>query len=182
MDQTTLLYIMTAFVIISAIALCIQAGMLAGMYKSTKALQKSIQPLIPKVEALVPKVEAILPKVEGLVDSTKATIDQSRKQIADITARTNEILDSTKHQLSMVEEVVSDATARAKVHLERIDMVVDDTVNRAHETIATLHGGVMRPLKEINGIAAGLRTALMFLSRSNRPSVDRATTDEEMFI
>ena len=168
MDQTTLLYVMTAFVIISAIALCIQAGMLAAMYKTTKALQQSIQPLVPKVESLV--------------DSATTTIEQSRQQIAEITERTNDILDSTKRQLAMVEEVVTDATARAKVQLERVEMVLDDTVSRAHETIATLHGGVMRPLREINGIAAGLRTALAFLARGNRPSVDRVTTDEEMFI
>src|SRR5689334_10338266 len=82
MDQTTLLYVMTAFVIISAIALCIQAGMLAAMYKTTKAMQQSVQPL--------------LPKVESLVDSAKTTIDQSKTQIAEITSRANEILDSTK--------------------------------------------------------------------------------------
>jgi ABC-type transporter Mla subunit MlaD len=168
MDQTTLLYVMTAFVIISAIALCIQAGMLAAMYKTTKAMQQSIQPLVPKVESLV--------------DSATTTLEQSKQQIAEITERTNDILDSTKRQLAMVEEVVTDATARAKVQLERVEMVLDDTVSRAHETIATLHGGVMRPLREINGIAAGLRTALAFLARGNRPSVDRVTTDEEMFI
>ena len=168
MDQTTLLYVMTAFVIISAIALCIQAGMLAAMYKTTKAMQQSIQPLVPKVESLV--------------DSATTTLEQSKQQIAEITQRTNDILDSTKRQLAMVEEVVSDATARAKVQLERVEMVLDDTVSRAHETIATLHGGVMRPLREINGIAVGLRAALNFLARGNRPSVDRVTTDEEMFI
>jgi len=168
MDQTTLLYVMTAFVIISAIALCIQAGMLAAMYKTTKAMQQSIQPLVPKVESLV--------------DSAKITIEQSRQQISEVTERTNDILDSTKRQLAMVEEVVTDATARAKVQLERVEMVLDDTVSRAHETIATLHGGLMRPLRQINGIAAGLRTALAFLARGERPSVDRVTTDEEMFI
>jgi len=168
MDQTTLLYVMTAFVIISAIALCIQAGMLFAMFKTTKAMQQSIQPLVPKVESLV--------------DSAKTTIEESRNQIAEITERTNDILDSTKRQLAMVEEVVTDATSRAKVQLERVEMVLDDSISRAHETIATLHGGILRPLREINGIAAGLRTALAFLARGNRPSVDRVTTDEEMFI
>ena len=88
MDQTTLLYVMTAFVIISAIALCIQAGMLAALYKKTKSLQEKIEPLVPKVDALV--------------ESTKTTIDQTRKQILEITTRTNEILESTKEQLAIV--------------------------------------------------------------------------------
>ena len=168
MDQTILLYVMTAFVIIAAIALCIQAGMLAAMYRTTKALQADIQPL--------------LPKVESLVDTTKSTVEQSRKQVIEIVTRANEIMDSTKRQLTMVEGVVSDATSRAKVQLERVELVLDDTLGRAHETVATVHDGIMRPLREINGIAIGLKTALAFLTRGNRPSVDQATSDEEMFI
>ncbi len=168
MDANALIYVMTAFVIIAAIALCIQAGMLAAMYKTTKAMQAQIQPL--------------LPKVESLVDTTKTTVEQSRKQIVEITAHANEILNSTKRQLAMVEDVVSDASARAKVQLERVELVLDDTLNRAHETVATVHDGIMRPLREINGIAAGIKTALAFLARGNRPSVDQATSDEEMFI
>ena len=101
MDPNALLYVMTAFVIIAAIALCIQAGMLTAMYRTTKSMQSQIQPL--------------LPKVESLVDTTKTTVEQSRRQIVEVTTRANEILDSTKRQLAMVEDVVSDASARAKV-------------------------------------------------------------------
>ncbi|MDP9170659.1 MAG: hypothetical protein M3N54_08585 [Acidobacteriota bacterium] len=175
MDQTTLLYVMTAFVIISAIALCIQAGMLVALSKTAKSMQATAKSLHDKISPLVPKVES-------LVTTTQATVEQSRRQIVEITTKANEILDSTKHQLAMVEEVVSDATSRAKVQMERVELVLDDTVSRAHETVATIHGGIMRPLREINGVAAGIRTALGFLARSTRPSVDRATSDEEMFI
>jgi len=168
MDQMTLLYVMTAFVIIAAIALCIQAGMLMGMYKTTKSLQADIKPL--------------LPKVESLVETTRTTVEQSRKQIVDVTTTANEILASAKEQMSKVEDVVNDATSRAKVQLERVELVLDDTLSRAHETVATVHDGIMRPLREVNGIAVGIKTALAYLSRGNRPNVDQATSDEEMFI
>jgi hypothetical protein len=175
MSETTLLYVMTAFVIISAIALCIQAGMLAGLYKTTKALQEKINPLVPKVESLV--------------ETVNSTVKQSGQQITDITIRANaimessqDILESTKRQLAIVEEVVGDAASRAKVQMERVELVLDDTLSRAHETVAVVHDGIMRPLREVNGIAAGVRAALGALARGNRPTVDRATSDEEMFI
>jgi methyl-accepting chemotaxis protein len=175
MDQMTLLYVMTAFVIIAAIALCIQAGMLMGMYKTTKSLQADIKPL--------------LPKVESLVETTKTTVEQSRKQIVEVTTSANEILASAseilasaKQQVAKVEDVVTDATSRAKVQLERVELVLDDTLSRAHETVATVHDGIMRPLREVNGIAVGIKTALAYLARGDRPSVDQATSDEEMFI
>jgi ABC-type transporter Mla subunit MlaD len=175
MNETTLLYVMTGFVIISAIALCIQAGMLAGIYKTTKALQEKIDPLVPKVESL-------LPKVESLVAKATSTIEQSGKQITEITTRTNDILDSTKRQLAIMEDVVGDAAVRAKVQMERVELVLDDTLSRAHETVAAVHDGIMRPLREVNGIAVGIRAAVGAMARGNRPTVDRATSDEEMFI
>jgi len=94
----------------------------------------------------------------------------------------NDIMDSARNQIAMVEEVVNEATARAKVQMERIELVLDDTINRAHETVATVHNGIMRPLQELNGIAVGVKAALAFLARNNRPSVAQATSDEEMFI
>lgn len=175
MNDTTLLYVMAAFVIISAIALCIQASMLAGIYKTTKALQQAITPLLPKVESLVEK--------------TSATVEQSGRQITTITTLANEILesskdilDSTKRQVAIVEDLVGDAAVRAKVQMDRAELVLDDTLSRAHETVAVFHNGVMRPLREINGLAAGIRAALGALARGNRPTPDRATSDEEMFI
>jgi ElaB/YqjD/DUF883 family membrane-anchored ribosome-binding protein len=168
MDPNTLLYVMLAFVIVSAAALCIQAGMLVAVNKQVKALHEKIVPLVPQVESLV--------------ESTKATVELSRKQIAEITTRANDILDSTRNQLQMVEEVVSDVTARARVQMDRVELVLDDTLSRAHETVALIHNGILRPLREINGITAGIRAALAFLSRGNRPSVAQATSDEEMFI
>ena len=168
MNQTTLLYVMAAFVIVSAIALCIQAGMLAGVYKTVKAMQQTINPLVPKVESLV--------------ERATSTVEQSSKQITEVTTRANEILDSTKRQLAIVEDVVGDAAVRAKVQMERVELVLDDTLSRAHETVAVFHDGIMRPLREVSGIAAGIRAALAAMARGNRPSVDQATSDEEMFI
>jgi hypothetical protein len=42
---------------------------------------------------------------------------------------------------------------------------------------------VMRPVREVNGIAAGISAAVSTLVRGHRKSsVDEATQDEEMFI
>jgi hypothetical protein len=171
MNETTLLYVMAAFVIISAIALCIQAGMLAGMYKTTKALQQAINPLLPKVESLVEKTNVTVEQINEITTRANEIVESSK-----------DILDSAKRQLAIVEDVVSDAAVRAKVQLERVELVLDDTLSRAHETVAVFHDGVMRPLREINGLAVGIRAALVALARGNRPNVDQATSDEEMFI
>ena len=96
-------------------------------------------------------------------------MEQSGRQITEITTRANDILDSTKRQLAIVEDVVGDAAARAKVQMERVELVMDDTLSRAHETVAVVHDGIMRPLRELNGIAAGVRAALGSLARGIVP-------------
>lgn len=168
MDQQTLLYVMAGFVIVAALALIVQAGLLFGIYRSTRAAQE--------------KVTALMPKVESLLDISQRAIEQSKQQIVEITTKANEVLDSAKVQVARVEEVLIDASARAKVQLDRAEMVLDDTMSRAHETVAAFQGGIMRPLRELNGVAAALRTAFQTLVRGTRPSVAQATQDDEMFI
>jgi len=166
MDQN-LLIIIAVFVFVAAIALCVQAGLLFGIYRSAKALEEKTTPLIPKVDALV--------------ESSRVAVEDSRKQIHEITIKTNDILDVTRKQLARVDDVLEDAAGRARVQLDRAEMVLDDTMHRAHETVALVHSGIMKPLREIQGVSAGLKAALNFLMRGRNGGVP-ATADEEMFI
>ena len=167
MDQQTLLTVMTVFVCISAIALLIQMGMLIGIYKATRGMQESVQRLLPKIEALI--------------DTSRQTIDDSRRQILDITSKTSDILETARKQMVRIDGILEDATARAHIQLERAELVLDDAMERAHDTVALVHTGIMKPLREIQGVAAGIRTVIQFLMRG-RPTPTHATSDEEMFI
>jgi flagellar biosynthesis protein FliQ len=166
MDQN-LLIIIAVFVFVAAIALCIQAGLLFGIYRSARTLEEKTMPLIPKIDALV--------------ESSRVTLDDSRKRIHDLTVKTNDILDVTRKQLARVDEVLEDAAGRARVQLDRAEMVLDDTMHRAHQTVTMVHTGIMKPLREIQGVSAGLRAALNYLMRGRNGPV-HATADEEMFI
>ncbi len=168
MDQQTLIILMTIFVGLAAIAMLVQAAMLIGIYRISKATQE--------------KVVALLPRVESLVESTRETVDENRKQILEITTHANAILESARKQLAKVEEMVTDATSRARVQMDRMELVLDDTMTRAQETVTAVQESVMWPVRELHGIAAGVRAALDFLVRGSRPSVAQATSDEEMFI
>lgn len=168
MDPNMLLWVMTAFVIISAVALIVQMAVMVGMYKATRAAQS--------------RISLMVPKVENLVDTSQKAIEQGRIQIQELTGKTNEILDSAKLQMQRVDGLMGDVTLRARTQLDKAEFVIDDTLSKAHQTVGLVHSGVLRPLREIQGIAVGVKTALNFLSKGNRPSVAQATQDEEMFI
>jgi len=167
MDQQTLLTVMTAFVCVAAAAMLIQAGLLFGIYKSARGLQENVQRLMPKID--------------GLLETSRRTIEDSRKQIADITAKTSEILDITHKQVQRVDEILEDAASRARVQLDRAEMVLDDAMGRAQRTVAIVEGGIVKPLLQIQGVAAGIKTAITFLIRGRFNPAD-AHADEEMFI
>lgn len=167
MDEHTLLATMTAFVIIAAIALIIQAGFLFGIWKASRGMQLN--------------VTRLMPKIESLIDTSRQTIEDSRKQIADITTKASDILEITRVQVHRVDEILEDAAARAKVQMDRAELVLDDAMVRAQRTVALVEGGIVKPLREIQGVAAGIRTAFLFLMKG-RPNPSRATSDEEMFI
>lgn len=168
MDERTLLIVLIIFVALAAIAMLIQAGTLLGLFLVARKLQEKVMPIIPEVE-----------KIVGV---TRRTVEGVEKHIDKIGESSNAILDTTKQQLAKVDELLSDATTRAKVQMERAEMVLDDTMARVQDTVSYVQSGVVRPVREVYGVWAGIRTALAHIGRGGRPTVDHATADEEMFI
>ena len=124
----------------------------------------------------------MMPEVQAIVGVTRRTAEQVEKHVDHIGTSSEAILELTKKQLVKVDELVSDASTRAKVQMERAEMVLDDSMTRVQETVAILQSGVMRPIREIHGVLAGIRAAVAYLGRAGRPTVDHVTSDEEMFI
>ena len=165
MDQNTLLVV---FVAVAAIALLGQAIALLGLLLIARDIRQ--------------KTMAMWPQIEDIVAVSKRSVDRIETHITRIGATSVAILDVTKQQLVKVDELLSDASTRARVQMERAEMVLDDTMTRVQETVSIVQRGVLRPVREVHGILSGLRTALAHLSRGGRPTVDHATSDEEMFI
>jgi hypothetical protein len=165
MDQNTLL---TVFVAIAAIALLGQAVALIGLLLVARGIRT--------------KVFGLWPEIESIVAISKRSADRIEYHVAKIGSTSVAILDVTKQQLVKVDELLTDASTRAKVQMERAEMVLDDTMTRVQETVGIVQRGVLRPVREVHGLLSGIRTALAHLTRGRRPTVDHATSDEEMFI
>ncbi len=146
----------------------IQAGTLLGLFIVARRIQE--------------KVSVLTGPITGIIDTSKRTLQMVEGHIDRIGKSSNAILDTTKQQLTKVDELITDASTRAKVQMERAEMVLDDTMGRVQHTVSFVQSGVVRPVREVQGIVTGIRTALTHLGRGGRPTVDHATADEEMFI
>jgi hypothetical protein len=168
MDDHTLLIILTVLVAIVAVSFLAQAIALVGVLFVARDVRT--------------KIMSVWPQIESIIGTSRRTFDLAEKQIASIGASGVAILEVTKQQLAKVDELLSDASTRAKVQMERAEMVMDDTMTKVQETVTVVQRGVLRPVREVHGILAGVRMAIAHLTRGSRPTVDHATSDEEMFI
>ena len=166
--DSTLLIILTIFVALTTLAMVVQAVAMLGLARAAKQAQN--------------KVDTLLPEVVKVMDAAQTAITQTGKFVNEASIRTTDILDATKLQLAKVDEAFKDASARAKVQLDRAELVLDDAMNRTQHTVAAVQRGVISPIREVYGVLLGMRAAITHLGRGNRPTVDHATADEEMFI
>jgi hypothetical protein len=161
-------YLMVVSVGVAAIALAAQAVALLMMAKNIKQFRAQF--------------EEVRPKAIQVLDSANETLVESRMQLTEITTKTNKILDTTVDQAERTDVFLTEAMERARVQLDRVELVLDDSISRVHETVMLLNNGVLRPVRQVSGIVTGIRTALDYFTRGGRPNVSQATSDEEMFI
>ncbi len=170
-----LLLAMQWAVIVAAAAIVLQTFLLLAMFFATRSMKKQVTTLTGKME---PLSETALHTLK----LANATLGEVRGYALEYSAKGNEILDLTRTQLGRIDELMVEATARTRAQMDRVEMVIDDTVNRFQETTSLLQNGVVRPLRQIAGVTVGVRTMLGAVFGARRTTVERATHDEEMFI
>jgi hypothetical protein len=168
MNADTTLILLTIFVAITAISFAAQALAMMRLAQTTKEMKE--------------RVDAFLPKAEKLIQTAETTLTESKAQITEITVRANEILQITQTQMARVDDLVADASMRAKVQMDRAETVLENTLTRVNDTVNTVHGTILRPIREITGVAAGVKAAVGHLLKGAPANVAQVTTDEEMFI
>jgi hypothetical protein len=168
MDQNTLLVVLIVFVAISAVALLMQAVALIGIFVVVRQVRS--------------RIFLLWPQIERIVGVAKRTTEDAGKHLDTIGKTSTDMLGLAQRQLVKVDGLLDDASTRAKVQMERAEMVLDDTMTRFQSTVSVVQRSILRPIREVHGLVSGIRTAVQFLGRSSRSTVDHATSDEEMFI
>jgi hypothetical protein len=167
MDQMTLLYVMAGAVVVSAVALVIQMFLLFGMYKTTQAMRD--------------RVMVVIPRVEDLLENSRTILDEGRAALGEVRQKSNLILDTGHRQMRQLEAIVGEAAERTNRQMAYAEAVVQDALGRVEDTVQLVHSGVLKPLRGVSSLVAGVGAAFQYLV-SRRPAPGNATLDEEMFI
>jgi ABC-type transporter Mla subunit MlaD len=159
---------MAIAVLISSIALLLSALASVGTYLAVRKLQSQVSPLVPQV-------------TEFLVNS-RGALDEALKQFRETGEKTQAVLADVQAEVASFSEARTDITNRLQAQVQRIELVLDDSLSNIQEVVSVVHGGVIKPIREVTGLLSGVRTAVRSFFGGRRPSVAQATQDEEIFI
>src|SRR5512142_573984 len=165
--------LITAFIIITAIAVVLQMLILAGMYFSVKKTSARVEALAKQVEekavpALTQATEMLAeakPKVTVILDNLSATSTTVREQSERINVTLNDIVDRTRLQVIRADELVS------------------RSMDRVEETAEAVHHVVLSPVRQMSAVMTGLFAGIGEYVGGRKVRRQReAVPQDEMFI
>jgi uncharacterized protein YjbJ (UPF0337 family) len=168
MSEESFRWVVTVAVILAAASAILQAIVVLGVVAEVKKFQVRIQ--------------ALIDRAEPILDSSRKIVDETGPKISLITTDAVDIAKITREQSERIGELIKDFSERAKIQVARIDGTVDHTIGQVQAATDTVKDAVLRPVREVDGLLSGIRTAVSVYARGRRESVDHATQDEEMFI
>ncbi len=163
-----LLYIMAVFTGVAAVALVLQLLFLMNIYRAVKVIQE--------------RSVLFLDRWAPVADSSLKMIEQVRKQSDEILTKLNAVADSTKTNMERVDVLLTDVSETARIQMARVDQAVEHSLDRLKETTGAIQKTVLVPVRQVRALALAVSAVFDHLVTGRRPTVDRVTIDEEMFI
>ena len=168
---------LSLFILLTGIAVMLQAGILLAMYL---AMRKSSA----RMEALAIEVKT---KVLPAVEQGQALLTELRPKLQVIADNLEETTTALRSQVKRVDATVNDAVDRARLQVIRADELLSRTLDRVEETSDMVHKTVISPVRQLSGLMQGITVGLEFLfsrGRKNgtRREERRPVPQDEMFI
>jgi len=164
--------LLIVFIVVTAFAVVLQAGILAGMFFAMRKTSAKVESLaeemktkvLPTAELAHSMIAELRPKIENVVDNVSVSTTVLRTQVERIDATLTDIVDRTRLQVI------------------RADEFVNSTMDKLEETREAVTRTVVSPVRHISGLMHGVTAGLeAFFSRTRDREPTNAPQDE-MFI
>lgn len=171
--MNSLLIVLTVFIAVTAIAVVLQAIILAGLARAVGKLAQRGDKVLTQLETRLP---AMLSESEALVRESRAKVDLAGNHVVEISAL-------LRDQMQRADALVVEIADRARLQIIRLDETMSTTFDKVDETATLIQRSIIRPIKDTAAVIRGVRTGLdFFLHRRPSPPAALAPQDEEMFI
>lgn len=165
----------TIFVIVTAVAFCLQVFLLFLLYK---AIEKSSERLENSANRMEQRMAPVL-------NAAQAILAEVQPRISEITSNLAETSATLRSQVTGLAETAGEIAERVRMQSIRLDEMVHSTANRVEQTTDFLQHTVITPVRRVHAIAQAVSAGIGFLRRNRAgkkgPQL-AAADDEEMFI
>lgn len=164
--------LLITFIAVTAMAVLLQAGILAGMYFAMRKTSAKVESLadevrnkvLPTAELAHSMMSDLRPKIENVVDNVSVSTTMLRTQMERVDATLTDIIDRTRLQVI------------------RADEFVNSTMDKLEETREAVQRTVVSPVRHLTGIMHGLGAGLESLFSRRRGRNPANAPQDEMFI
>jgi uncharacterized protein HemX len=166
--------IVSLFIVVTAIAVVIQAGILVGLFLTVRKTSQRVETLASEVKT----------KALPTMETAQAMLVELRPRITDIVTNVDHSARMARTQIERLDATVNDVVDRTRLQVIRADELVNRTLDRVEETTDMVHRTVISPIRQLSGLMTGLSAGLeYFLGRKRRQSRDgMGVPQDELFI
>ncbi|MGA2131827.1 MAG: hypothetical protein ABSH50_06015 [Bryobacteraceae bacterium] len=176
MSEDLFRWVVAAGVLLACAGCIWQAVILSAIYRAGKQAGTAAKEAEGRLLPLVAHFESILRTSDRI-------LEENQSRIAGITSETLLIVKAAREHADRIGELIDETNSRAKARIAQIDETVGRTVDQVEQAAESVKGAVLKPVKEVNGIVAGVKAAFSTYAQGARQnSPDHITQDEEMFI
>ena len=163
-----------AFIVIAAVAIVIQMGILMAMLVSMKGA--------------IDKFTVIADELKGRIDPillrTNRILEDSEDKIASIMGDGAEITRMARGQAQKIDRVFTDSLERLRVQVIRADQILTGTLEVIEDTGTKVRNTLWGPVHQVSAVLKGIKVGIDVLRgvQARRSEPDGAPQDEELFI
>lgn len=167
--------LLTVFIVVTALAVLLQAGILLGMFI---AMRKSSA----RMEALAIEVKS---KVLPAAETAQTMLVELRPRLESILSNVQDTTKMVRGQMERLDATANDVVDRTRLQVIRADELLTRTMDRVEETTEMVHKTVISPVRQLSGLMQAVTVGVEALLGAKRRRRDRDTVgvpQDEMFI
>src|SRR5579864_827333 len=121
--------LVNVFIIVIAVAVVIQAGILIGLFVAVRKTSKRVESLANDVQT----------KALPTIETAHTMLTELRPRVTDIVTNVEESARMARAQMERLDVTVSDIVDRTRLQVIRADELVNRTMDRVEETSELVH-------------------------------------------
>lgn len=194
MSQEAFRWVITFGVGLGVIAFVVQCAVMVMLYRLARRTQRQVMDLAPsvaeKARLIMTKAEPILDKgreiaitghqimadnraqIHAIVtDASKIsahvreTVSEVHPRVSEIAAQASDVSKIVREQVDQIHQTLNDVNHRVRDKVHRVDGAVDHAVDSVDEVKNKAKKVVLKPVRGIEGIWSGVRTAVLTYRR-----------------